>query len=319
MVASGQPADTLRVQRFHLRLRFSTAGMIADNWGPTLRGGFGLALRMISCPFGTRPCTDCAARDGCAYAYLFETPIPADSAVMRKYTEAPHPFIFEPPYPALPKVSAGQEVSIGLVLVGRAVDLFPYVFVALDQLGRSGLGRERVPFQMVEVIAEGGHCVWHHERCRRLQIPPFIELDLRPGASRVETFRLQLLSPTRVVVNGRLAESPELVDLVKNLSRRVFLLRYFHCGGSTTQISNDFITAAQATRCLERKLRWDDWERFSGRQKRRVPIGGVVGSMVLEGDFGLLQPLLTAGQFVHVGKNTSFGLGKFAVHQGAGP
>ncbi|MCS7239418.1 MAG: CRISPR system precrRNA processing endoribonuclease RAMP protein Cas6 [Thermoguttaceae bacterium] len=318
MEEPGQTDATLFLQRFLLTFRFLSQGAIAENWGPTLRGGFGLALRRTCCPFGREDCQGCSLGLRCAYAYLFETPIFADTAIMRKYREAPHPFVFEPPPPGTKHVKAGDTAVVGLVLVGKAVDMLPYIYVALDELGRHGLGRDRVPFQLERITTEQGHPVWDRSQSRRFSIPDYIRLNLDPGPDRQAVFTLEFQSPTRVVVQGKLTKSPELIDIVKTLVRRVFLLRYFHCGGCIEPLSTAFLEAAASARLIRSELSWQDWERFSGRQKRRIPIGGLVGRVVFQGDLGRLRPLLAAGEFVHVGKNTTFGLGKFRIYEGEG-
>ncbi len=310
-----QTPTSLAVQRFGITISFLGSGKVSGNWGPTLRGGFGHALRKIACPFGREDCRGCTLGFRCAYGYLFETPVFSDSAVMRKYPEAPHPFIFEPP-PPKNVVKQGEKVQLGLVLVGRAVELIPYIYLALEELGRQGLGRERVPFRLEQIAVEDGAVVWSWQAGRQFHPPDTHRLSLNPGPSRQGRFQLQFSSPTRIVTQGKLSRSPQLLDVIKALARRVFLLRYFHCGGSLEPIAPEFLQAASQARVLESTFRWEDWERFSGRQKRHVPLGGLVGEMVLEADFGCLEPLLRAGEYVHVGKNTTFGLGKLTVTEG---
>lgn len=319
MGEASQPDATLILQRFELLFRFLKGGTVAANWGPTLRGGFGLALRRTCCPYGREDCHGCSLGLRCAYAYLFETPIFTDSAIMRKYPEAPHPFVFEPPPPGRTAVRADETATVGLVLIGKAVDMLPYIYVALEDLGRQGLGRDRVPFRLERITAGDGKLVWDRAERRRFHIPEPLRLPLDPGPTAPATFAVEFLSPTRLVVQGQLTETPQLADIVKALARRVFLLRYFHCGGCLEPVSTAFLEAAQSARLVHHDLSWQDWERFSGRQKRRIPIGGLVGRIVFEGDLGRLRPLLVAGEFVHVGKNTTFGLGKFRIREGDRP
>ena len=63
------------------------------------------------------------------------------------------------------------------------------------------------------------------------------------------------------------------------------------------------------------KLAWFDWERYSNRQDTRMMMGGFVGSITFEGDFEKFLPFLLLGEFIHVGKGTSFGLGKYEITQ----
>jgi hypothetical protein len=69
-------------------------------------------------------------------------------------------------------------------------------------------------------------------------------------------------------------------------------------------------------------LRWSEWTRFSSRQNTTMQMGGLVGAIALEGSgLAAFWPALWLGQWVHVGKGTSFGLGKYRLRQpdGADP
>ncbi len=47
-------------------------------------------------------------------------------------------------------------------------------------------------------------------------------------------------------------------------------------------------------------------------------LGGLVGSLTLEGDLAPFGPLLRTGEILHVGKGATFGLGRLAVEELAG-
>lgn len=45
------------------------------------------------------------------------------------------------------------------------------------------------------------------------------------------------------------------------------------------------------------QLKWHDWERYSARQDTKMKMGGFTGRIAFEGNLG---------EFLHVGKGTSF-------------
>ncbi len=60
-------------------------------------------------------------------------------------------------------------------------------------------------------------------------------------------------------------------------------------------------------------LRWWDWERYSSRQGVKMKMGGMVGEITYRGRLKPFFPILKAGEMLHVGKGTSFGLGRYKI------
>jgi len=60
-------------------------------------------------------------------------------------------------------------------------------------------------------------------------------------------------------------------------------------------------------------LQWKDWTRFSSRQDQEMTLGGVIGEWTLSGDLEELLPWFWLGQWLHVGKNATMGMGKYSL------
>lgn len=72
---------------------------------PGWRGAFGHALKKTVCVVRDTPCAQCLLKHACAFSYVFETPQPANTEKMRKYTAAPHPFVLQFPNTATANAS----------------------------------------------------------------------------------------------------------------------------------------------------------------------------------------------------------------------
>ena len=129
--------------------------------GSTLRGGFGNAFRRVVCALRKNSCQDCLLKNKCIYSYVFETPPPPDTRIMRKYTSAPHPFVIEPPPEKRMGYKPGDEIRFGLTLIGRAIDYLPYFIYTFDELGRMGIGKGRGNYELMSVTNKESSC---HER-----------------------------------------------------------------------------------------------------------------------------------------------------------
>lgn len=306
------PPNVLQVARIRCRIAFAGAGRVSAFWGPTLRGGFGFALRRASCALNRPTCGDCPLGASCAYGYLFETPVPPGAPAMRKYPAAPRPFVFAPPEGEVADVRPGQEAALSFSLFGRGAMYLPYFLLALQELGRQGLGRDRVPFD-VESLQGDGQALYCRSESPRVGRAALAEVPLDPQPPRKAVFTVEFASPARIRSGGALAQRPTLRDIVAALRRRAFLLSVFHQERTVELDAQRLFQAADAARLAGSDLRWEDHSRISGRQGRKVPIGGVAGRQTWEGDWGALGNLLKAGESVHLGKNASFGLGRIRV------
>jgi CRISPR/Cas system endoribonuclease Cas6 (RAMP superfamily) len=70
---------------------------------------------------------------------------------------------------------------------------------------------------------------------------------------------------------------------------------------------------AEQVAITAQSLHWEDWERYSTRQEDRMKLDGMVGSIRYTGPLDPFLPYLRLGEYIHVGKNTAFGLGQMAV------
>ncbi|PIP08640.1 MAG: hypothetical protein COX51_03455, partial [Syntrophobacteraceae bacterium CG23_combo_of_CG06-09_8_20_14_all_50_8] len=54
------------------------------------------------------------------------------------------------------------------------------------------------------------------------------------------------------------------------------------------------------------------------RQETKIGMGGFVGEITFDGDAAPFFPLIRAGEVLHVGKGTSFGLGQYEMRLQSG-
>ena len=287
--------------------------------GSTIRGGFGHALRRVCCVARKRDCVDCILRERCIYSLVFETPVPEDAKMMRRYPSAPHPFVIDPPLDGQRLYEPGKILDFRLILIGRAVDYLPYFVYSFHKLGKIGIGRDKGKFLLQKVTSNSlqgdGEVPVYNEEDKVLKSPcaPFawskiVEQD------PPESIRISFLTPTRIKYRGRLTKDVEFHVFFRNLLRRISLLSYFHCGQTLNDHGfKELIDRAKGIRTTIHTLYWNDWERWSARQRTRMKLGGFIGDVTYEGDLRPFWPYIKLGEYVHVGKGSSFGLGRYEV------
>jgi CRISPR/Cas system endoribonuclease Cas6 (RAMP superfamily) len=66
----------------------------------------------------------------------------------------------------------------------------------------------------------------------------------------------------------------------------------------------------------EKHLRWLDWTRYSSRQQQEMTLGGAVGTWRFTAPadtLAALWPWLWLGQWLHIGKNATMGMGGYTM------
>lgn len=320
-----QAALPLSFGRFTVMFVPETSLRLPAYAGGMFRGAFGLALQRVVCVTRTYDCPPCLLKDRCLYPYVFETPPPTGTRIMRKYPAAPHPFVLEPPGPGGTVLPAGSPFPLGLTLFGKALRYLPHFVFAFERLGQAGLGSHRVrcAVSRVEGGLDGQRWVLFSSEERALRTSdPFeesVSLDLSTptgenGSGTRSQLTLEVLTPLRIMFEERLSSGLPFHVLVRSLLRRLAHLSYFHCGGDPKVVPfRDWIALAESVRATQHSLQWRDWERYSSRQQVRMTLGGLTGTITYEGPLGPFLPLLRLGEFTHVGKGTSFGLGQYRI------
>lgn len=139
--------------------------------------------------------------------------------------------------------------------------------------------------------------------------------DLKNNEINLSAKRLSLsfITPTRLKFEGKLTPKLEFHILIRNLLRRISLLTYFHCGFDLKVNFKELIKLSENITIKSNNLSWFDWERYSTRQKSKMKMGGIIGTITYEGVLKEFIPILLLGEYLHVGKGTSFGLGKYVI------
>lgn len=305
--------------------------------GSAWRGLLGHSLRRTVCVTRQPTCAGCLLQGTCAYSVFFESPPPNPQTAAR-YTALPHPFVLDVDASAEREVARGAPLSLGMTLIGPAIDLLPYLIQTLERAGQRGLGSRGGRFALCRVLAEEGlgSDQWRpvfdadSREYRRLVSP-------RPsGAPPAPTspIPIDFQTPLRIKRHGHFVGAAEIEpgDLIRNLLARLDSLSAFYGDTSIPSQWNVLARWASDIEISAKDLSWVDWTRYSSRQRTTMQMGGLVGTLTLDGA-GIhdLWPAVWLGQWTHLGKGTSFGLGKYrvtgplptgpatAAPQGAGP
>jgi len=283
----------------------------------TIRGAFGTRLKRTACTQyrSGGVCQDCLLKNVCIYSYIFENHFNIDGNSL-DIAEPPHPFILMAPFNKTPVLyPKGSSLQWNLNVFGSRInEIIPYIILTAEKMGSAGLGRDRGKFLIDNIIAlanNDAHVVYHNAN-KTLKLPlPTIKLDINAVVcDQVKKVRLRFLTPVRIKRQGDYIKEANFYDIIVNIYRRYSLIvKYYQQDQPDVKVNKTLLEKAKEIKIIESDLRWKAYSRYSGRQKRRMALGGFIGEMVVTGDLSQFLPLINIGTLINVGKSTSFGFG----------
>ena len=335
IVMTGMNLDNLSFCRFKAIFDVSDTLQLPAYTGNIIHGVLGRAMRSVR--YGNKDaCSTCPIRSECRYsnlyAYLFESPFDhpfiKENARNLSYKQNtyPQPFTFYPP--AGGYYLEDEELEISFTLIGGAISSIPFMICALEMLGMNGLGKDKVRMFLKRIICEeavkggNGSVIYDSDR-EEIHLPVarqildferIREITIRflPSHEFVEKIRIRFLTPFRYKHKERLGRRLTFEIFVRGLLRRITLLSVYSPLSFAIDHSK-LLSSAKDVRVIEDNLDWFEFERYSSKQKVSMAMGGFLGTITFFGNMNVFLPYIKVGEFINVGKNVSFGLGKYRI------
>lgn len=306
----------LAYHRYQFNFTLTTPLRLDFYSGSLLRGVFGHALRKVSCMTQLKVCAECPLYRTCPYTTVFEMPPPLQHN-LQNFSQIPNPYLIEPPPMGGKVYQAGEALSFSMVLIGPAIAQLPLIIFAWQQAFALGVGKYRSTARLLDVALIDA------QNRRRLVYDPQIHQSVQAHAlpelpalaQQQGTVTLDFLTPLHIQKQGKvLAENMTAKDFLMALIRRHYLLHEFYGRGYQAPQFSQLAEQAQAIRS-QSQFKWCRWQRYSNRQQQKMRFDGVLGQITLSGDLQPFLATLHAGQWLHIGNKTTFGMGRYQIHQ----
>lgn len=301
--------------RFTIRGQFMEPARLPEFKGSMIRGSLGHAFKSIVCAVRVKVCSDCLLRSTCVHARLFE--VKPDPARRSGLSSLPHPYVLDPSALSKREYAKGEEFSFDLTLFGPMIELLPYFIYAVEEMGRRGWTRERHPFELIAVESAGQQLYASGAPELPEQLPrQALSLKVLAEDKTREQATLELQTPLRFKYDRQLSGTLDEPRLLRLLYRRLHSLWQTFEEQDPPWPQGSAFPPSGVFRIREQDLTWQEQGRYSTRQRSEMQLGGLLGQVQLEGDLQGILPLLRAAEVTHLGKETSFGLGKVRLLHG---
>lgn len=124
---------------------------------------------------------------------------------------------------------------------------------------------------------------------------------------------MQIHTPLRIRRKGKLLENLDFPTVFRNIARRLEDLTKRYGGWVDEQEIARLKILSQEIEVVKADLRIEKLERYSNRQEKHMDLSGLMGSIEFEGHLTPFVPWLYAIQILHMGRNTTFGMGRITI------
>lgn len=329
----------LEIHHLEFIVRALTPIEMGEYKGSALRGAWQAYLQQAYCTAPSQARAGALHQATCPVCYL---------TGREEGSESRRPYALQPPLSRQARYEPGEHFRFGFSLFGAAQELFPYILLAVSEMGeeggigrRIGLNGQRGRFELLQVRAtqpltgavqdvlpEGSRAVRRPALpVRQAEIGQAVDGFCAGLAEPGRAVRLEFLTPLRIIEQERLVHRFAFRPFFQRLLERLYALDDEHA----PEVSADrlrltaqaaaLLPLAEQVEVLADCTNWWDVHGFSGRLGRSQPLGGLVGEVYLQSEhWPALLPVLLWGQSAQVGKNVVKGGGWYRcqVSQGRG-
>ncbi len=304
----------LKYIKVKFQIEFKTETKFPLYKGSIFRGAFGKSLRDITCPIKKQKCSECILSNSCIYFSIFES---RKKISEKTSPNRPLPFILEALDMCNNHFLPRDRLSFSIILIEDAIFKLPYVVYSIINMGEMGIGYGIKDgygrFKLLSATTDDKILYSHEDnklyKPQHINTIGLIEQDIQDV--EVSKIKLDFLTPYRVKFRNKLVTTFDFSILIRACLRRISQLEDTYAGKEPDIDYKGLIKESQEIEATTITKKWFELKRYSFRQHREMKLGGLVGSVLYRGNLKKFLPILRYCEVMHVGKQTSFGFGKF--------
>ncbi|MDE6435261.1 MAG: CRISPR system precrRNA processing endoribonuclease RAMP protein Cas6 [Lachnospiraceae bacterium] len=207
--------------------------------------------------------------------------------------------------------SQGETLAFNLILFGKTIVYFNQYLQALYTLGMCGIGVNHAKFIIESIkntcfqdILDGNDIFMKNYQVQTISHYVTHRMKKMTGTEKTLVFQ----TPATLKYQGKFLQEFCMDAILSAVKRRIHMLDYFE------GIHNDFYHDYQVPvpEEISQQQHHVKVRRYSSRQGAMF-LHGITGLVQLKELFPNTLPLLLAGELIHIGKNTSFGFGRYQI------
>lgn len=309
----------IRYCKLHFILVMNEGTTLPKNKASALRGGMGEMLLRMHC-IRDRKCEICEFEPECLVRRTMYSKMDIQPEFMSRGDSVGYVLECENYQEEL---AEGEELKFNLLLFGKTIVYFSQFLQAIHQLGVHGLGKHKSTFRVAQITNTRGKPILDgndvymsrvgverlsdyisHRKKRIMQTSPADGVEQGIPSEMEIRFR----TPLSLKYQGEMLKEFSMNAIMQAAARRVYIMNCFE-GIKSDQIETD----AHVPRLLDSEVKQTQVKRYSSTHDEKINLNGIRGTVRIADVDETALELLLAGELLHIGKNTSFGFGKYVL------
>ncbi|OFI07048.1 hypothetical protein CLOACE_04530 [Clostridium acetireducens DSM 10703] len=286
--------------------RFTKDSILPQFKSSALRGVLGKALITFNC-IGDENCNKCYFKKSCIVQNIMSHGLREQVEFVPKNTSISS-FVIECEDERT-NFKKGDILEFYITIFGDSIVFFPQYLYAFQAMENVGLGSYNAKYELVQVSNDIEEPIFYDNEFLKfnIKIRTLEEYVSNRFQQIPEVKTINFTTPFRVLKKGKLVRKINYKDIIIALYRRLIILNAL----DGIKVDNTIIDLEGNIE--EVNSEWINVKRHSNRQKQDMNFGGVTGKFILPESINEIKEYILAGEIIHIGKNTSFGLGKFEI------
>ena len=291
--------------KLHFKLIFNEGTVLPVNKVSALRGGMGEMLLRLNCISG-RKCSECEFEDECIVRRTMYSKMKINPPFMSEGDSVGYVLECENYHEIFRE---GEDLEFNLILFGNAIVYFSQYLQAFQLLGLNGIGKNHSKYVIKSIRNTTNDDLLvdnqiYMKNFRLHSIWDYIEYRKAKVSDRV---RLLFQTPLTLKYRGEFLHCFDMEAIMNAIERRIYIFNCF-TGIDCGRIDIDDFPVKVYEEVSRRTV-----QRFSSTQDKKIILKGITGIVDLEKINEVAKTLLIAGELIHIGKNSSFGFGKYTI------
>jgi len=312
----------IRYIKLHFTLEILEGGYIPRDKVSALRGGMGQALLTANCIYDDQyregvsskddKCEKCGFSEDCLVQRLMYPKMIIRPAFMT--TKDNEGYIIECE-DSREWVKSGDKLRFNLLLFGRTIVYFQHYLQAFIDFGQKGIGVANIEFRVSGVTNTKGNTLFDgthflKEQYRVMHVSDYVKYRLQSrdivNLRKTRCARLAFHSLTTIGYNTEELKAFRPEAIIAAAERRLLIMNCYEGHGEYKE--NGRIPYEDHIPLMVREK-----SREGSMKRQNGNLHGIKGWCDLENIDDIALQLLIAGELYHIGKNTTFGFGRYTL------